>query len=425
MKSIHRRHAGAVAAIAVAGVLLASCSKADTASTTNSSSSSSDNNAAAVATSSSSSSDTATSSDMSGTDMSSSAMSGSDMSGSDMSSSDMSSSAMSGSDMSSTAMSSGMSSSTPASTAGGGECTLEKYGATKFDLKGAIVGFSQSEPETAAFRVAETKSIEDEAAKIGVKKLLHTDANSQLSKQISDIKDMLNQGAQFLIVAPLNSDGLEPALSAAKAKHVPVITIDRKVNATPCSDYVTFIGSNFVEQGKRAADALAKAADNKGNIAILLGSSGNNVTTDRTSGFLTEIKKVAPDMKIVAQQTADFARDKGQSVMETLLQAHPDITALYAENDEMGLGAIVAIQAAGKAPGKDIKVVSIDGTKNAVQAIVDGKYNAVIESNPRFGPLAFKTAQDFLNGTPIPFNVIISDNEYNSSNAKQQVANAF
>ncbi len=430
MKSIPRRRAGVVAAIAVAGVLLASCSKADTASTTNSSSSSDSGggNAAAVATSSSSSSsDTAMSSAMTGSDTS--AMSGSKtamsspsaMSGSETAMS--SSSAMSGSETMSSGMSSGPASSSPP--AAGGTCTLDKYGATKFDLKGAIVGFSQSEPETAAFRVAETKSIEDEAAKIGVKKLLHTDANSQLSKQISDIKDMLNQGAQFLIVAPLNSDGLEPALAAAKAKHVPVITIDRKVNATPCSDYVTFIGSNFVEQGKRAADALAKSAGNKGNIAILLGSSGNNVTTDRTSGFLTEIKKVAPDMKIVAQQTGDFARDKGQSVMETLLQAHPDITAVYAENDEMGLGAIVAIQAAGKAPGKDIKVVSIDGTKNAVQAIVDGKYNAVIESNPRFGPLAFKTAQDFLNGQPIPFNTIISDKEYDTSNAKQNVNDAF
>jgi ABC-type sugar transport system substrate-binding protein len=195
-----------------------------------------------------------------------------------------------------------------ASAPAGEGCTLSKYGATKIDLKNAIVGFSQSEPETAAFRVAETKSIQDEAAKLGVKKLLHTNANAQLSKQIADIQDMLNQGAQFLIVAPLNSDGLDPALAAAKAKHVPVLTIDRKVNATACSDYVAFIGSNFVEQGKRAADALAKSTGGKGNIAILLGSSGNNVTTDRTNGFVQEIKTAAPDMKVVAQQTGDFAR---------------------------------------------------------------------------------------------------------------------
>ncbi|RKS80284.1 ribose transport system substrate-binding protein [Motilibacter peucedani] len=303
-------------------------------------------------------------------------------------------------------------------------CTLQSTGATKIDLKDAVVGFSQSEPETAAFRIAETKSIQDEAKKLGVKKLLHTDANSQLSKQISDIQQMITQGAQALIVAPLNSDGLEPALKAAAAKHIPVVTIDRKVNATPCTDYLTFIGSNFVDQGKRAADALIKATGGKANVAVLLGSSGNNVTTDRTSGFVDQVKS-APGIKIVAQQTGEFARDKGQAVMETLLQAHPDINAVYAENDEMGLGAIVAIKAAGKTPGKDVKVVSIDGTKNAVQAIVDGKYNAVIESNPRFGPLAFSTLTDFFAGKAIPANVIISDGQYDADNAKAGVSKAF
>ncbi len=128
---------------------------------------------------------------------------------------------------------------TPTASAAAGEgCTLTAYGAPKLDLKNAIVGFSQSEKEANPFRIAETRSIKDEAAKVGVKKLLTTNAQSQLSKQISDIQDMLAQGAQFLIVAPLNSDGLEPAFRAAAAKKVPVLTIDRKVNATACKDYL-------------------------------------------------------------------------------------------------------------------------------------------------------------------------------------------
>lgn len=307
----------------------------------------------------------------------------------------------------------------------GPSCTLQQYGAQKLDLKNAVVGFSQSEKEANPFRIAETQSIKDEATKLGVKKLLTTNAQSQLSKQISDIQDMLNQGAQFLIVAPLNSDGLEPALQAAAAKHVPVLTIDRKVNATPCKDYVAFLGSNFVEQGKRAADAMIKATGGNGKVAILLGSSGNNVTTDRTNGFVNQLKAQAPGLTIVAQQTGDFARDKGQQVMEQLISSNPDITAVYAENDEMALGAVTALKSAGKKPGTDIKIVSIDGTRNAVQGIVDGTINAVIESNPRFGPLAFKTANDFYAGTGIPADVIISDNQYDSSNAKDQVANAY
>ncbi|GGO75824.1 ABC transporter substrate-binding protein [Nocardioides deserti] len=304
-------------------------------------------------------------------------------------------------------------------------CTLEKYGAEKLDLENAVVGFSQSEPDTAAFRAAETESIKAAAQEVGVKKLITTNANAELPKQIADIQDMLNQGAQFLIVAPVNSDGLDPALDAAKRKGVPVLTIDRKVTNEPCSDYVAFLGSDFYDQGKRAADELATATDGEAKVAILLGSSGNNVTDERNAGFKDRVEEEYPDLEIIAEQTANFARDEGQSVTEQLLQSNPDITAIYAHNDEMALGAVTAVRAAGMDPGQDIKIVSIDGTRNAVQAIVDGDINAVIESNPRFGPLAFQTAEDFFAGEEIPEDVIIEDDSYTSENAEQDLGKAF
>src|ERR1700712_5625420 len=307
----------------------------------------------------------------------------------------------------------------------GPTCALADYKGKKIDLKNAIVGFSQSEKEDNPFRIAETQSIKDEAAKIGVKKLITTNAQSTLSKQISDIQDLIAQGAQVLIVAPLNSDGLEPALQAARDKNIPVITIDRKLTSGACDSYVSFLGSNFIDQGKRAADQLIKGTGGKGNVAILLGASGNGVTTDRTKGFVDEMAAKAPDIKIVAQQTGDFARDKGQSVTEQLLQSNPEITAIYAENDEMGLGAQAAIINAGKAPGKDIQIYSIDGTRNAVEQIAAGAYNGVIESNPRFGPLAFATLKDFLAGTPVGQSIVIQDGEYDPSNAKDKVDSAF
>ena len=309
-----------------------------------------------------------------------------------------------------------------ASSAGGG-CTAAALGYPTVSIKGAKVGFSQSEPETAAFRIAETKSMVDEAKAQGAT-LIHTDANSQIAKQVTDIEGMLNQGVQLLIVAPLNSDGLQPAFDAAKAKHVPVVTVDRLVNSTACTDYLTFIGSNFVSQGKRAADNLIKVTGGNGKVAILLGSSGNGVTTDRTSGFVDELK-TAPGLTIVAQQTANFARTDGQTVMASLLQAHPDITAVYAENDEMGIGAVTAIKAAGKKPGTDIKVQSVDGTHDAVQLLANGQYNGVIESNPRFGPLAFKALSDFEAGTAVPAKIVIQDAEYTAANASANLANAF
>lgn len=307
----------------------------------------------------------------------------------------------------------------------GPTCTLKQYGASKLDLKNAVVGFSQSEKEANPFRIAETQSIKDEAGKIGVKQLLTTNANSQLSKQISDIQDMINKGAQALIVAPLNSDGLEPALAAARAKNIPVLTVDRKLNSQPCKDYVAFLGSNFVEQGKRAAHEMAKSLNNKGKVAILLGASGNNVTTDRTKGFVDELKDIAPDIQIVAQQTGEFARDKGQQVMEQIIQSQPDIDGVYAENDEMALGALVALKSAAKKPGTDVQVVSVDGTRNAVQKIVDGELAAVVESNPRFGPLAFETLRKFVGGEAVAQDVVISDKLYNKDNASAEVANAY
>jgi ribose transport system substrate-binding protein len=314
----------------------------------------------------------------------------------------------------------------PDAAAGGGEgCTLEQYGVEEgLDLKEMVVGFSQSEKEANPFRIAETQSIRDEAEAVGVKKLLVTNAQTQLSKQISDIQDMIAQGAQALIIAPLNSTGLEPALEAAKAEGIPVIAIDRKLEgAEPCSDYLTFIGSDFVEQGERAAAQMIEATGGKGKVATLLGSSGNNVTTDRNAGFLKGIE--GSELEVVAEQTGNFNRQEGQAVTEQFLQSQPELTAIYAHNDEMALGAIVALKSAGKEPGKDVKVISIDGTRNAVQAVVDGSINGVVESNPRFGPIAFDTLESFLSGEPIAPDLIISDKEYTPENAAAEVANAY
>jgi ribose transport system substrate-binding protein len=235
---------------------------------------------------------------------------------------------------------------------------------------------------------------------------------------------MIDSGVQLLVVAPLNSDGWDPVFAKAAAKKVPIVTIDRKINAKHCTDYLTFIGSDFYEQGKRAAQKMAKAMENKGTVAILLGSPGNNVTTQRTQGFKDEIAKVAPNIKVDFEQTGNFSREEGQKVAEQLLQSKPGINGIYAENDEMALGAITALRGAGKKAG-DVKIVSIDGTRGAVQGIVDGWIYSVIESNPRFGPLAFSTAQKFFNGEPVAENVIISDREYDQSNARDSLSLAY
>jgi galactofuranose transport system substrate-binding protein len=309
---------------------------------------------------------------------------------------------------------------TAAAGASSQQCTYQKYGAPKIDLKNVTVGFSQSESTSNPFRDTETKSIVAEAKRLGIK-LIQRNANSDISQQNTDIENLIAQGAKVLIVAPENA-GVAPALAQAKAKHIPVFTIDRTVNGSPCKDFVNFIGSNFLGQAKIAADDLGAALHGKGSVVVLQGTSGNNVAVDRTNGFNQELKAKYPGIKIVASQTANFDQATGQKVMAQLLQSHSDITGLYAENDTMALGAIQAIRAAGKVPGKDIQIVSIDGTRDCVQDVASGVMYSDIETNPRFGPLAFKSLQDFYaSGTPTK--IIIADHHFNKDNAASALKN--
>ncbi|QMU80268.1 substrate-binding domain-containing protein [Streptacidiphilus sp. PB12-B1b] len=307
----------------------------------------------------------------------------------------------------------------------GSGCTYQTYagGVPKLDITDGrtIVGFSQSESTSNPFRATETASITAQAKSLGVK-LIQRNANADVNAQNSQIEDMIAQGAKVLIVAPENSAGLGPALAEAKARKIPVLTIDRTANGTACTDFVAFIGSNFYGQAQTAADDLGAATGGKGQVAVLSGTPGNNVSTDRTNGFNAEIAAKYPGLKVVASQTANFDETDGQTVMEQLLQSHPGITAVYAENDEMALGAIQAIKSAGKTPGKDIKIVSIDGTQQCVQDVADGQLVADIETNPRFGPLAFQSLTDFYGGTGVQPKVIIKDNHFTPANAAQALS---
>jgi ribose transport system substrate-binding protein len=304
----------------------------------------------------------------------------------------------------------------------GPTCDYQSYGAPKLDLSKVTVGFSQSESTSNPFRSTETDSITQQAQKLGIK-LIQRNANADVNAQNSQIEEMIAQGAQVLIVAPENSDGLKPALDQAKAKHIPVLTIDRTATGTACSEFIGFLGSDFYHQAQIAADDLVGATNGSANVAVLLGSSGNNVTTDRTNGFMAEIKAKAPNMKVVAQQTANFDETTGQSVMEQLLQSNPNINAVYAENDEMALGAIQAIKAAGKTPGTDIKIVSIDGTQQCVQDVASGTMVADVETNPRFGPLAFQALSDFYSAKGTSEKVTITDHHYTKDNAQTSLTN--
>lgn len=289
---------------------------------------------------------------------------------------------------------------------------------------GTVVGFSQMDNQ-GSWRIAETNSLKNEAAKRGTYTIVVTDAQDQTAKQVSDVEDLIARRVKALFIAPREYDGLEPAFEAAARAKIPVFLIDREAAGVPGKDYVAFLGSNFVEQGRRAAMWLGEKLGGKGGVVELTGSPGSSVAADRSRGFAEGMKQF-PGMKIVATQTAHFSRAAAQNVMGNLLQGiEGQVQGVYGHNDEMALGAIQSLYGAGLKPGKDVTLVSIDGSRAALTAIVNGELGASVESNPRFGPLAFDTLEGYLAGKPIPPKIILDDRLFDASNAAQFVAEAY
>ena len=196
------------------------------------------------------------------------------------------------------------------------------------------------------------------------------------------------------------------------------------MNVSDKSLFVTFIGSDFIEEGRRAGNWLAKATDGKATIAELVGTPGSAPALDRKKGFEQAISKF-PGMKIVKSQSGDFTRAKGKEVMESFLKS-PDakeITALFAHNDDMALGAIQAMEEAGIKPGKDIKIVSIDGVKGAFEAMAAGKLNCTVECNPLIGPQLFDAAAAVLAKKTLPKRTAVQEGVYEQSQAAAELPN--
>ena len=225
------------------------------------------------------------------------------------------------------------------------------------------VGFAQVGSNN-PWRLAESKSMQDEAERLGYT-LIETNANEDTAKQIADVDSLIAQGVDILIFPPRESQALAPSVIKAKDAGIPVILIDRDVDhsiAKPGEDYITFIGSDFVDQGRRAAEWLVEATGGEAKIIQLEGTTGatRRSTARRVRGLSgrnlhrgrRRRKGAHPGMEIIASQTGDFQRDIGREVMQTLLQAHPDVTAVYAHNDEMAIGAIAALQEAGRNAGR-------------------------------------------------------------------------
>jgi len=281
-----------------------------------------------------------------------------------------------------------------------------------------LIGFAQVGAES-AWRTAETRSIMEEAVKRGLD-LNFADAQGKQENQIKAVRLFIAQGVDAIILAPVVETGWEPVLQEAKRAGIPVVLVDRGIKVADESLFATLIASDFVAEGRMAAEWLATKTGGTASIVELQGTPGAAPAIDRKKGFADALTS---GMKIIASQSGDFRRTGGKEVMEALLKVHPNLTAVYAHNDDMALGAIQALEEAGKKPGTDVLVVSIDGVKDAFEAMVAGKLNGTVECNPLLGPLALDAVLKAVQGETLPKRTIVPDRLFTMDMAAAELPN--
>ncbi len=301
--------------------------------------------------------------------------------------------------------------------------------APKADKK-IVVGFAQIGAES-EWRTANTESIKSSMAAAGMD-LKFSDAQQKQENQIKAIRSFIQQKVDVIAFSPVVETGWDAVLQEAKAAKIPVVLTDRAVklsSGNPEDFYVTFMGSDFKEEGKRAAKWLVdfmKKGSEPVNVVELQGTTGSAPAIDRKTGW-EEVMKDHPNYKIIKSQTGDFTRAKGKEVMESFLKSAKaegqKIDVLYAHNDDMAIGAIQAIEEAGLKPGKDIIIVSIDGVKGAFEAMIAGKLNCSVECSPLLGPQLVEVVKDLVAGKQIPKRILTNEGVFPADVAAKELPN--
>jgi ABC-type sugar transport system substrate-binding protein len=293
-----------------------------------------------------------------------------------------------------------------------------------FAQKKIVLGFAQIGAES-EWRTANSESIKSAAAAAGIE-LKFSDAQQKQENQIKAIRSYIAQKVDVIAFSPVVESGWEPVLREAKAAKIPVILTDRAVNVKDDSLWVTFMGSDFLEEGRKAGRWLVekmKGVKGDVNIVELQGTVGSAPAIDRKKGF-EEIIKADPKFKVIRSQTGDFTRAKGKEVMEAFLKAEgKKINVLYAHNDDMAIGAIQAIEEAGLKPAKDIIIISIDAVKGAFEAMIAGKLNVSVECSPLLGPQLMQAVKDLKSGKTLPKRIVTQETVFPMEVAAKEFPN--
>jgi galactofuranose transport system substrate-binding protein len=291
---------------------------------------------------------------------------------------------------------------------------------------GAItVGFSQVGAES-EWRTANTRSVKESLAEPEFQ-LKFSDGQQKQENQIKALRSFIAQKVNVIAFSPVVETGWDTVLQEAKAAGIPVVLTDRTVNVSDESLYLTLIGSDFVEEGRRAANWLIQdSKDRKAPIRVveLQGTVGSAPANDRMKGF-REVIDQDKRFEVVRSQSGDFTRAKGKEVMEAFIKAEgkKKIDVLFAHNDDMAIGAIQAIEEAGMKPGQDIRIVSIDGVRGAFEAMKAGKLNATVECNPLLGAQLAQLIKDVHAGKQVPRRVVVEEGVFTQDQAAAELPN--
>ncbi len=299
---------------------------------------------------------------------------------------------------------------------------LPAFGALAAPL---TMGFSQVGAES-EWRTANSASIKAAAKEAGIT-LKFADAQQKQENQVKAIRSYIAQKVDVIAFSPVVESGWDTVLKEAQKAGIPVILTDRAVKVSDPSLYVTFIGSDFVEEGRKAArwlmERAAKTPNAALNIVELQGTVGSAPAIDRKKGF-EEVIKSNPKLQIIRSQSGEFTRAKGKEVMESFLkQRDKKIDVLYAHNDDMAIGAIQAIEEAGLKPGQDIVIISIDGVRGAFEAMKAGKLNVTVECNPLLGPQLMQLAKDVVAKRPVEKRITVNEGVFPAEVAAKELPN--
>lgn len=291
--------------------------------------------------------------------------------------------------------------------------------------KTIVLGFSQLGSES-TWREANTKSIQSAAREAGISLILKNAEQSQ-EKQIEAIRSFIDSNVDIIAIAPVVQTGWDEILEEAKLAGIPVIILDRSVIVKDSSLYVTCIGSDFFEEGVKAAKYMIdKMRHDPGQIHIaeLQGTIGSTPSIDRGRGFRETIKN-RTSFEITLTQPADFTKEGGRKVMREFLSrpAEEWPQVLFSHNDDMAIGAVEAIEEAGLKPGTDIIIISVDGTKRAFEQMIAGNINAVVECNPLLGPLLMQATQEIMSGRTLPKRMVPAEDIFPQELAAMEVEN--